>query len=139
MENFLGIDIPEGKAREEFLEANCDAVEPMEYSRRFSGEEMAGMKDTLSDLCIQINRIENEKKDVMDSFKEKLKPLNDEKKQLLEDIERQTTLVTGNCYKFIDHEEKMVGYYNKQGELVYSRPIQKQEMQKTIMSVSRTA
>lgn len=139
MDKFLGIDIPEGKSREEFLEANCDSVEEMEYSRRFTGEELSGMKDVLSDVCIQINRIENEKKEAMDGFKERLKPLNDEKKQLLEEIEQQSTLVTEHCYKFIDHEAREVGYYNRLGELVYSRPVQKQEMQKTIMSVSRVS
>ena len=139
MDKFLGIDFPEGKAREDFLEANCDAVEELEYSRRFTGDELASMKDTLSDLCIRINRVENEKKDAMDDFRERLKPLNEEKKDLLEKIEQQSTLVTGECYKFIDHEAREVGYYNKLGELVYSRPIQKQEMQKTIMSVQRTA
>ena len=35
------------------------------------------------------------------------------------------------------HEEKMAGFYNKLGELVYSRPIMPQEMQKTMFSINR--
>ena len=33
--------------------------------------------------------------------------------------------------------KKMAGYYNKLGELVYSRPIMPQEMQKTIFNINR--
>ena len=41
------------------------------------------------------------------------------------------------CVKILCHDEKMAGYYNKLGELVYSRPIMPQEMQKTIFSITR--
>lgn len=139
MEKFLGIEFPEGKSREDFLEANCDAIESIGYSRRFTGDELLQKKDTLSELAIQINDIEEEKKTAMDIFKDRLKPLNEEKKQLLTDLKNKSEFVNESCYKFIDHEEKEVGYYNKLGELVHSRPIQKQEMQKTIMSVSRVS
>lgn len=39
--------------------------------------------------------------------------------------------------KILYHEEKMAGYYNKLGELVYSRPIMPQEMQRTIFNINR--
>ena len=32
MDNFLGTEYPEGKSREEFLEANCDAIENIGYT-----------------------------------------------------------------------------------------------------------
>ena len=41
------------------------------------------------------------------------------------------------CVKILYHEEKMAGYYNKLGELVYSRPIMPQEMQRTIFNINR--
>ena len=36
------------------------------------------------------------------------------------------------CYKFVDYDERMVGYYNGDGELVKERPARKNELQKTI-------
>lgn len=137
MEKFLGIEYPEGKEREDFLEANCDAIEQISYTRRFTGEELLKKKDSLSDLDIEINDIEEEKKDAISSFKERLKPLNEEKQLLLNDLKNKSEFVTAPCYKIIDHESREVGYYNKLGELVYERPIQSQEMQKTILSITR--
>lgn len=137
MDNFLGTEYPEGKSREEFLEANCDAIENIGYTRRFTSDELLKKKDTLSELAIEINDIEEEKKDAMSLFKERLKPLNEEKTKLLSDLKNKSEYVNAPCYKIIDDENREVGFYNNLGELVYSRPIQPQEMQKTIMSISR--
>ena len=82
--------------------------------------------------------IEIEKKEAMEEFKERLKPLNEEKQELLDHIKRGSEFVENEeCAKILYHEEKMAGFYNKLGELVYSRPIMPQEMQKTVFSINR--
>lgn len=139
MEKFLGIEYPEGSARQDFLDANSDAIENIGYSKRFSTDELLKKKDDLSSLAIEINDIEERKKEKMSEFKEQLKPLEEDKKKLLSDLKNKSEYVNEECYKIINHEEKMVGFYNKQGELVYSRPIQSQEMQKTIYELQRKA
>lgn len=73
----------------------------------------------------------------MDQFKEKLKPLNESRKQLLVDLKNKSEYINEPCYKIINDEEREVGFYNKSGELVYSRPIQSQEMQTTIYQLQR--
>lgn len=101
-------------------------------------EELAQKKETLAEVSIIINDVEMEKKEAMESFKERLKPLNDEKQELLDHIKRGSKFVESEeCAKILYHEEKMVGFYNKLGELVYSRPIMPQEMQKTMFSINR--
>lgn len=75
----------------------------------------------------------------MSEFKARLKPLEEDKKKLLSDLKNKSEYVNEDCYKIIEHEKKEVGYYNKLGELVYSRPIQSQEMQKTIYELNRKA
>ena len=71
-------------------------------------------------------------------FKERLKPLNEEKQELLDHIKRGSEFVENEeCAKILYHEEKMAGFYNKLGELGYSRPIMPQEMQKTVFSINR--
>lgn len=119
MDKFLGQDIPE-QERWQFLQDNADAVEKIGYTHRFTPEELA------------------QKKEAMESFKERLKPLNEEKQELLDHIKRGSEFVENEeCAKFLYHKEKMVGFYNKLGELVYSRPIMPQEMQKTVFSINR--
>lgn len=135
MDKFLGQDIPE-QERWQFLQDNADAVEKIGYTHRFTPEELAQKKETLAEVSITINDVELEKKEVMESFKERLKPLNEEKQELLDHIKRGSEFVANEeCAKFLYHKEKMAGFYNKLGELVYSRPIMPQEMQKTVLTV----
>jgi len=39
----------------------------------------------------------------------------------------------------VNHEAREVGYYNNRGQLVFSRPANEGEAQKTLMSISREA
>ena len=87
MDKFLGQDIPE-QERWQFLQDNADAVEKIGYTHRFTPEELAQKKETLAEVSIIINDVEMEKKEAMESFKERLKPLNDEKQELLDHIKR---------------------------------------------------
>ena len=137
MDKFLGQDIPE-KDRWQFLQDNADSVEKIGYTHRFTPEELAQKRESLAETSIKINDIEIEKKEVMESFKADLKPLNEQKKELLDNIKKGSEYSENEeCVKILDHEERMAGYYNKLGELVYSRPIMPQEMQKTIFNINR--
>lgn len=78
MEQHLAQDINE-KDRWQFLCDNADAVEKIGYTHRFTPEELAQKKESLAEVSITINDIETEKKEVMEEFKERLKPLNEEK------------------------------------------------------------
>ena len=137
MDKFLGQEIPE-KDRWQFLQDNADAVEEIGYTHRFTPDELAQKKESLAETSIQINDIEIEKKEAMEAFKAELKPLNERKQELLENIKKASEYVEHEeCVKILYHEEKMAGYYNKLGELVYSRPIMPQEMQRTIFNINR--
>ncbi|MBP1615879.1 MAG: hypothetical protein H6Q13_3327 [Bacteroidetes bacterium] len=137
MDKFLAQEVPEDD-RFEFLKDNADAIEEIGYTHRFTPDELAQKKESLAETSISINDIEIEKKAVMEEYKEQLKPLNVIKQTLLENIKKGSEYVENEeCAKILYHEEKMVGYYNKLGELVYSRPIMPQEMQKTIFSIDR--
>ena len=137
MEQHLAQDISE-QDRWQFLCDNADAVEKIGYTHCFTPEELAQKKESLAEVSIQINDIETEKKEVMDDFKERLKPLNEEKAELLDHIKRGSEFrADEECAKILYHDERMAGFYNKLGELVYSRPIMPQEMQKTMFSINR--
>ena len=68
----------------------------------------------------------------MDEFKERLKPLNETKGEAIKALREKSQTVTEKCYKFLDEETKMVGFYNKEGNLVNSRPAFQKELEKTI-------
>ena len=134
----LGKDIAL-EERAGFLEDNCDAVEEVTYSRAFEPEELALKREQLTDASIKIADIEEEKKMAMDGFKERLKPLQAQKSDAIDALRDKSQTVTEKCYKFPDEETKMVGFYNKEGNLVSSRPAFQKELQKTIqMDIRRT-
>ena len=137
MDKFLGQEIPE-QERWKFLQDNADAVEKIGYTHRFTPEELAQKKETLAEVSITINDVEMEKKQAMEDFKERLKPLTEAKHELLDHIKRGSEFVENEeCVKILYTEEKMAAYYNRLGEIVYSRPIMPQEMQKTIFNINR--
>lgn len=139
MDKFLGQDVPENE-RWQFLKDNADSVEFIGYTHRFTPEQLAQKKESLAEVSIKINDIETDKKEVLDDFKEKLKPLNEDKMTLLDNIKKGSEYIENKeCVKILYHEEKMAGFYNNLGELVYTRPIMPQEMQKTIFADIRTA
>ena len=65
MERELGKDLEQGKKRVAFLMDNCDAVEEKGYMKPFTPEELARMKESLSETDIEINDIEEEKTPAM--------------------------------------------------------------------------
>lgn len=137
MDRELGKDIEAGARRIDFLESNCDKVEEKGYMKRFSAEELARMKEALSETSIEINDVEEEKKEIMKDFKARLDPLTDERKRLLTGLKNKAEHVTENCYKFVDMEAREVGYYNQDGDLIESRPAYPDELQSNIFQMNR--
>ena len=125
--------------RKNMLSDNADSMEEVGYMKPFSSDEMETMKDRLSKVVIDINDIEEEKKTANDEFKLRKKPLETEKQTLLENIKNKSEYVVEDCYKFIDHEEGMVGMYNSEGQLIESRPIRPDERQITMFGQLRTS
>lgn len=137
MEKLLAQDYT-GESRERFLKDNCDKVEEIGYMKPFTAEELDDMKNELAETSIQINDIEEKKKAQMEVIKEQMKPLLEQKAELLTNIKQKSQYVNENCFKFIDYTEGMVGYYNSEGELVECRPIRADERQLTIFRDLRT-
>ena len=134
---FLGQEYKNPIQREAFLKDNCDACEQKGYMKPYSPEELQGHKERHTNLSIEIDKIEDEKKVAMETFKGQLKPLREECKQLLKNIKAKAEYVTETCYRFTDQETKETGYYNKDGKLIESRPATADELQPTIFGVVR--
>jgi flagellar motility protein MotE (MotC chaperone) len=115
--------------RIEFLSSNCDRVEQIGYMRRFLPEQLVQMKETLSEVDIKLNDVEEELAAVKQDFKARLKPLEDERKRLLSCLKSKAEYVTESCYKIIDYDAREVGFYNAEGDLVESRQAFSGELQ----------
>lgn len=137
MQRELGKDILSPQERINFLSDNCDSVEQKGYMKRFTPDQLLKMKESLSQIAIEINDIEEEKKEVVKDFKDRLKPLISERKEVLTGLKNKSEHVTERCFKFIDHETREVGFYNENGELIESRPAYADELQGNIFQAIR--
>lgn len=136
MDKSIGKEYP-AERRIQFLEDNCDKVDKKGYMKRFSAEELQEMKERLSEVSIDINDIEIEKKATVEVFKIQLAPLTTERTDLLKSIKNKATFVSEDCFKFVDTIEKMVGYYNSEGDLIDCRPANIDELNGTIHQTLR--
>jgi len=138
MEKQLGQEYPEGQQREAFLKDNCDVVESKGYMKPFTPEQLVEMKESLAETSIEINDVEIEKKEIIEEFKTRTKPLIDHKQRLLKNIKHKAEFVDEQCFKFVDVATKEVGFYNAEGNLIEARPAFGNELQSTIFQISRT-
>jgi len=137
MQRELGKDILSPQERINFLSDNCDSVENKGYMKRFTPDQLLKMKEGLSDLSISINDIEVEKKQAVKDFGDTLKPLIEEKKEILKGLKNKSEHVTERCFKFIDFDNREVGFYNENGELIESRPAYADELQTNVFQTIR--
>lgn len=137
MDKFLFQNVPL-EIRSKYLGDNADALEQKSYMRPFDQSEVEQKKDDLTRLCIQIDNLELEKKEFMDNWKEKAKPVIEEKKMILTDLRQGAEFINDTCYKFVDRGEGMVGYYSPEGMLIEQRKAKPDEMQTTIFMKTGT-
>ena len=131
MDKVLGQDY-KGAKRVQFLRDNCEKVEEKRYMKPFSADEVSTMKDELSETAISIDDIETKKKEQNALLKEEMSPLKTAKTRLLKLIKNKAELVTEDCFKFVDFDNKQVAYYNAEGLQVEERVMRPDEGQRTI-------
>jgi hypothetical protein len=132
----IGKEYRDRSQREAFLKDNCDRVEEKGFMKPYAPEELQERKESLVGLSVEIERIEDEKKSSARYFKEALKPLVKERRELLTDIRQKAVYVREICYKFVDREERQAAWYNSDGDLIEMRPATADEMQPTLFTLS---
>jgi len=137
MDQNLAQDVPENRRRE-YLKDSCEKVEKIGYLKKYTFDQLTMKKSDLAEKSIELNGIDHERKEAMDSFKERQKPLREEISSLLTNIRLRGEEVDQECYLFFDEPTKTAGYYNDSGELIYTRPMRPEEFQKSIFSLEKT-
>jgi len=114
----------------EFLTNNADAVkEESTFTRKYSPEELAAVQEDFLNNSIRVNQVEEQKKAATAVFSAEIKTLKSKIKENMQNIVAEGESVTGKLFEFKFPEEKMVGLYDEQGNLVESRPFNQKERQ----------
>lgn len=137
MEKELFQDLPL-QDRKDMLDANADAVEHLGYTRSLTYEEVDNLKEQLSSVQIKIDDKQEELSTLSKSLKDQIKNLKATRKGVVSQLKNRSEYIEEDCYKMVDSNRREVGYYNKEGKLVYSRPARKEELQKSIFQEIRS-
>ena len=125
--------------RIKFLKDNCDVIEELGYTKQFDNEKIEELKDQLVDTSIQMRDVKADKKDATKMYNEQIKQLEERSEEVTKGLKEKAEFVNEPCYRFLDEEDRTVGFYNAEGLLVLQRPARPEEMQTTFkMEYQRT-
>lgn len=136
MKDIMLADTPV-EQRAEILRNSRDQILEKSYLAKFDQEETNELRAELATVHIQMGELEEELAGIKSDFKGKIKPLQERIGKILNDLKVGGEYVKGECYKFIDPDEGMVGFYTPEGYLLEERPMKSDERQRTIQMAVR--
>ena len=136
MEKFIGQDIENLQEREQFIKDNAECIETMGYSKPLKSSVIDKLKEQLANTTIEKEEVEADKKAANQQYNADLKNLRTTIGDIAEKLKSKNEYVNEGCYKLVDEEEKMVGYYNKEGMLVYERQARLEELQPKLFKMN---
>lgn len=115
--------------RVQMLEKMAAKTEKITYTRHLTDAEIEGESKKLADAVTQRARVEEDKRENMKMFNDRIGELKTKAEMISETLLSGTKEETRKCYKFVNLDTREVGYYNELGELVKTRPAMDQDMQ----------
>lgn len=125
--------------RLEQLKNSADKAENFSYPRELSNGEIQELQNSLSQDMIFVDRKEQDLKVAKEIFKAATKPVKQTIAKNLQLIRTQVEEVSEEVYLLKDIEEGKMGYYSKDGILVFERNLRPDEMQYSIQEHLRKA
>lgn len=107
--------------REEMLDAQADDVTEENYLQPYTNAEKAQRREEYVALSLEMKQITEEEDEMKQQFKERKAPVKKCMDTVLANLKQGGEYVKGKLYRIIDQEERVVGLYNKNGELVSQR------------------
>lgn len=114
------------------LRENAYSVEQTTYMRPLSEEEIADRKNTLTKNSIELYDIEEQKKEAVKVFKEKIDPLKAENRGLLFEIRTKQVKAEGELFNMMNEVEGTMETYDHEGNFIASRRLRPNERQLAI-------
>lgn len=121
------------------LEANSERKEKFTYSRELDVAEIQELHSELSQLLIHVDQYEQELKMQKEIFKANTKPAKEKIRGILQNVRSQVEEVTEEVFLMKDLEAGKIGYYTKEGRLVFERRLKPEENQYSIRETFKIA
>ena len=133
-ESFVGLSPDTIK---DTLDSTCYKVREGAYNKKLSAEEIQVAKSDLADVSIKLAKIAEDKKEVMDDFKDKVKGPESEKQHLLSAIRLGSVRMDGLIFEIDEQEENTMYIFDEQGICIDSRPLLPNEKQQKIRAINK--
>lgn len=104
--------------------------EEINYTHRYTDDELAKKRETLADVVTELIDLEEEKTELMQSINTRKKDKEGVRNTLVEQIRRKCEERFEGCWKYPDYEARRVAYYDRFGILVYERDMTPNEHQR---------
>jgi len=111
------------------LENLAYAIEEGDYTKRLDDSEIMERKSRLADVNIQLSKLEDEKRDLMDEMKGRIDPVRKELKEVIEVVKSKSLNLTGRLFLFDDPAKGLMYKFDNTGVCVDLRPLTPQERQ----------
>lgn len=133
MKDIMLADTPV-EQRAQILRDSCDQIVERSYTRKFDQEEINERRADLANVAIQKADLEQSLAEIRADYKGKIKPFI---VKLRDELKAGGDWIKGECYKFVDEEEKMVGFYSPEGYLLEQRTMTQEERQRNVFRAIR--
>ena len=121
-------DMP-AKDRVQVLNDTAYGTEEMEYAKTLTYEEIEALKSVEVRHSLKIRKLTTEMKAQAKIFKDLIKSEQVGQNECLDQIQTGHKNVTEKVWLIDDQDRGMMNYYNKDGELIYQRPLMSHERQ----------
>jgi len=125
--------------RLEQLKSVAEKLEDFSYPRELTVGEIQELQSGLSQDMITVDRAEQELKIAKEVFKSEVKPIKQQIAKNLQMIRTQVEEVKEKVFLLKDLKEEKMGYYSKDGILVFERERRPDEKQYSITDHLRKA
>ena len=115
--------------RLQMLQDNC--TKPLEeygYNKPLTKEQLKDIKDQLSSAAMTLHDVQEEKAEADKEFNSRIKELKGSIAEHVKKLKSRTTYTCGQCFEFLDREERKVGIYDRDGNLVDERAATMKEL-----------
>lgn len=123
--------------RKDTLNGLAYSVQEEGYTKVLKDSDITDKREELSDVCIEINEIEEEKKEVTAAFALQLKEPKLIRGTLLQAIKHKSEFRKGILYYVDDQESGFMYVFDEDAECVESRPLRPTERQAKIRTINQ--
>lgn len=122
-------EIKDLSKREQILIDQAVRKEKISLRVDFTDKEIEDLTEEQVKNAIALEKLEQEKKEFMDEWKDKANPKKERQKELLRDLDKGNHVVEMELYALQNFENDIMEYYDAEGFLKHERPLLQEEYQ----------